>query len=220
LTLKSRKPNTGAGFQQCPYQFQGALIDKRNNQHENQRSTRRGKNMAGRPSKLTEAQWGEVLRQVMIDKRPMRDVAKEFGISAASVHKRISERSETVKEAAVARIEADKKMDALPVIEQIVAKDFANSLRDISKSLCEAAATGARNASRLSAMAALQLDGIDPCSPLESADRLQAASGLTKLANESASMGMGLLNANKKDTPIDPPMKALPLSAFYGKVKK
>ena len=63
--------------------------------------------------------------------------------------------------------------------------------------LAGAAKFGAATAHRLSGLAHGQVDKIDDANPMESQEVLQGISALTKMANDSSTIGMNLLNANK-----------------------
>lgn len=76
--------------------------------------------------------------------------------------------------------------------------DLAEKLRSISGSLASAAELGAKTAHRLQALANSEVAKVDDAQPLESVDALKGVSALTKLANDSASIALNLLNANKE----------------------
>ena len=86
-------------------------------------------------------------------------------------------------------------------MQQAQAISLAEKLRNISNSLAHAAENGAATAHRLSAIANLQVQKIDEEEPMNSQEQLQAISALTKIANDAASLGLGLVNANKGAAP-------------------
>jgi hypothetical protein len=78
--------------------------------------------------------------------------------------------------------------------------DLAEKLRSISTSLASAADLGAKTSHRLQALANSEVGKVDDADPL-SVDSLTALKGvgvLTKLANDSASIALNLLAANKE----------------------
>ncbi len=87
----------------------------------------------------------------------------------------------------------------LPVSEQLIAVNLASKLRAISDNLASAAQYGAQTAHRLSALANSEVAKVDDANPLarESVEAMKGVAVLTKLANDSASIALNLLNANK-----------------------
>jgi hypothetical protein len=74
-----------------------------------------------------------------------------------------------------------------------------NELRAISNNLATAARFGSKTAMDLSIIANEQVSKINADDPMDSAEVLQGISALTKIANESASIGINLINSNKKE---------------------
>lgn len=169
----------------------------------------------GRPSKLSPAQWVEVERRLLAGETA-RALGKEFGISEAGIRKKfganqtISAQSSQVRTAAEKIADANNALEALPIAQRGVAIGLAEKLRNISSSLASAAELGARTAHRLQALANTEVAKVDDAEPLASADSLKGVMVLTKLANDSASIALNLLAANKEtvqklhdDTPPD-----------------
>jgi len=86
----------------------------------------------------------------------------------------------------------------LPVSEQLIAVNLASKLRAISDNLASAAQYGAQTAHRLSALANSEVSKVDDAEPLKSIESLKGVAALTKLANDSASIALNLLAANKE----------------------
>lgn len=86
----------------------------------------------------------------------------------------------------------------LPLAQQHGALGLAYKLRNISTSLANAAELGSATAHRLQALANNEVNKIDDASPMQSLEVLKGVSALTRLANDSASIALNLLAANKE----------------------
>ena len=173
-----------------------------------------------RPSKLTPDQWKEVERRVIAGE-PIRAVAREFGINEAAIRQRVSTQTPRVKMVAEKLAEAQTALAELPVHQQYIAVSLAEKLRNISDNLAAAAQYGAQTAHRLSALANSEVAKVDDAEPLASVENLKGVAALTKLANESATIALNLLSANKDRISEVEDMeraKAIPsgLDHFYG----
>jgi len=151
----------------------------------------------GRPSKLSPDQWAEIERRLAAGEGAS-DLAREFGISPASVSVRVSKVSKKVSETAFKLAEAQTALAELPVAQQYAAVSLAEKLRAISVSLANAAELGAKTAHRLHALANSEVEKVDDASPLQSIEALKGVSVLTKLANDSSQIAVNLLNANRE----------------------
>ena len=155
-----------------------------------------------RPSKLTPDQWKEVERRLPIEGASA--LAREFGISEAGIRKKfgsnqtISSKSSKVRDVAHKLADAHTALAELPVRQQYIAVSLAEKLRNISDNLAAAASYGAQTAHRLSALANSEVAKVDDAEPLASVENLKGVAALTKLANESATIALNLLNANKE----------------------
>ena len=173
-----------------------------------------------RPSKLTPDQWKEVERRVLAGD-PIRAVARDFGINEAAIRQRVSTQTPRVKMVAEKLAEAQTALAELPVHQQYIAVSMAEKLRNISDNLAAAASYGAQTAHRLSALANSEVAKVDDAEPLASVENLKGVAALTKLANESATIALNLLSANKdriKEVEDMERTKAIPsgLDHFYG----
>ncbi|MBS3018555.1 hypothetical protein DJFAAGMI_01287 [Comamonas sp. PE63] len=153
----------------------------------------------GRPSKLTEKQWAEITARLVAGERAA-DLSREYGISKTSISMRVSKRAETIHCVADQVVQAEQSLASLPISEQIIAVNLASKLRAISDNLASAAQYGAQTAHRLSALANSEVAKVDDADPLkpESVDAMKGVAVLTKLANDSASIALNLLAANKE----------------------
>lgn len=153
-----------------------------------------------RPSKLSPAQWAEIDRRLAAGEG-VRDLAREFGVSPATVSKRgVSKQSKQVHVVAKQVAAAQTALAALPVAQQYTALNLADKLRNISSSLASAAELGAATAHRLHALANSEVTKVDDADPMASIDSLKNVGVLTKLANDSSHIALNLLAANKGTT--------------------
>lgn len=151
----------------------------------------------GRKSKLTDKQWAEIERR-MLEGESVRALAREFGVAEATIRLRKSTQVEEIKSVANQIVATERAVMALPIAAQITAHSLASKLRSISDNLASAAQYGAQTAHRLNALANSEVSKIDDASPLESGESLKGVMVLTRLANDSASIALNLLSANKE----------------------
>lgn len=179
----------------------------------------------GRKSKLSPEQWAEVERRIL-EGESIRSLAKEFAISDVSIRERIAKNGKIagVQEVAHKIVEAERSLAALPISAQITAHNLAARLRAISENLAGAAHYGAATAHRLAGIANAKVNEIDDAAPLdgESIDALKGVATLTKMANDSATIGLNLLAANKEQVQKlgEPERKPMTLADFYGRLPK
>jgi len=151
----------------------------------------------GRPSKLSEAQWTEIERR-LLEGESRRSLGREFGVSEGAIRQGVSARVEEIKDVAKTIVSVEERLAALPIGSQITTHSLAAKLRAISESLASAAQLGAATAHRLQALANTEVGKVDDANPLESVEALKGVSALTRLANDSASIALNLLSANKE----------------------
>jgi transposase-like protein len=144
----------------------------------------------GRPSKLTPTQWDEIGKRIASGESAAA-LAKTYGVNQSQISRRFSHDSQLrVKQVAHA-------IAALPVKEASAALSLADELRAISGHLAAAGRYGSATAHRLQALAHGEVQKIDDSNPLDSIEALKGVQALTRLANDAAQTGMGLLQANK-----------------------
>jgi hypothetical protein len=148
-----------------------------------------------RPPALSPLQQADVRRR-LAEGEGVRALAREFGVGVATI-KRLSEQSEHVRNVAEQVAAAQTALAALPVAQQHQALSLADKLRSISDNLAAAAMHGAATAHRLNALANAEVAKVDDADPLKSLEALRGVGVLSKLANESASVALNLLAANK-----------------------
>jgi transposase-like protein len=151
-----------------------------------------------RPSKLSPTQWQEIERRLAEGETPST-LAREFGVHPSQITRRVSQVSQKVREVAQKVANAQTALAELPAQQQYAAMSLADKLRNISTSLASAAEHGAATAHRLNALANSEVSKVDDAAPLseESITALKGVGVLTKLANDSASIALNLLAANK-----------------------
>ena len=155
----------------------------------------------GRPSKLTAEQWEEIAKRRM-DGESRRSLAREYGVSEASIREREEKigRLPTVEKVARMIVETESALKSMPVSAQVSAQNLAARFRSISDSYASAAEYGARTAHRLHALANSEVNKVDDADPLseESLAAMKGVSLLTKLGNDALVPASNLLAANKE----------------------
>jgi hypothetical protein len=157
----------------------------------------------GRPSKLTQEQWDRIGERLLAGETA-RGLGREFQVSEAAIRKRfgahqaVSAQSAQVRTVAEKLAEAHAALEVLPLAQRAVAVSLAEKLRSISSSLASAAELGAKTSHRLQSLANSQVAKVDDADPMGSINVLRDVGVLTKLANDSASIALNLLAANKE----------------------
>lgn len=152
----------------------------------------------GRKSKLTDRQWEQIGKRLLAGESG-RALAKEFGVSEATIRARFSTQVAEIKSVANQIVATDAALKALPISSQIAAHNLADELIAISTHLAGAGKYGAATAHRLSGIAHAKVQEIDDAAPMteQSYESLKGIAALTRMANESSQIGMNLLQANK-----------------------
>ncbi len=151
--------------------------------------------MKGRPPALTPAQQEEVRRRLAAGEG-VRALAIEFKVGKATIG-RLAGHAGQVRKVAETLAAAHTALAALPIAQQHDALSLAEKLRSISSSLASAAELGAKTSHRLQSLANSQVAKVDDADPMKSIGALRDVGVLTKLANDSASIALNLLAANK-----------------------
>ena len=150
----------------------------------------------GRPSKLPERLWAEIESR-HLKGESISKLAKEFKIGVQTVRDRVSVKNSEIKDVAKQLVEAEQRFSSLPVSVQVSVRTLADELKAISTHLAGAARFGAMTAHRLSGIAHTESNKIDDTSPLTDMETLKGISALTRMANESAGIGLNLIKANQ-----------------------
>ena len=152
----------------------------------------------GRPSKLTDIQWEAIGKRLLAGEKGA-PLAREYGVSTASISVRFSKRTQNVKDVAKQIVATDKAVSLLNVNVRIEAFSLADELKAISKAGTSAARYGMQTAHRLSMIANAQVERIDATATLEeNTEALKSVMAMTRGANDAAQIGLTLLNSNKE----------------------
>lgn len=159
---------------------------------------------AGRKSKLTDKQWAEVEKRVLLGES-LRIVAKSYGVTEFALRNHgITSLVKRDKLVANQLVTAEENLRALPIESQLLTLDLAASLRSISKHLAAAANNGAATAHRLSNYAHSYTEMIDDNAPLAvNEEALKAVEKFQDIANKAAQLGVSLLAANKENSTLN-----------------
>lgn len=168
----------------------------------------------GRKSVLTPEQWVEIERRHLVDGESLNSLAREFGVNESSLRRKIkpnkAESPNTpnpLQQLAVEKAANEKeakdiadRIAVLPIAKQQIVTDLSAKLRSVSDHLACAAEYGAMTAHRLAGIANQQIQKVNDADPLagDSVEILKGVGALTTLANQSAQLGMNLLQANKE----------------------
>lgn len=154
----------------------------------------------GRKSSLTDSQWEQIGKRLLLGVESARSIAREFGTSEASLRRKFPARRKDVKTVANQIVEAELALKRLPISSQIDALTLVDELKAISHHLASAGKYGAATSHRLSAIAHGKAQEIDDATPLdeESLVALKGIAALTRMSNEASEIGINLLRANKE----------------------
>lgn len=110
---------------------------------------------------------------------------------------------QNVREIAESIANVQTKLATLPVAQQYAAMSMAEKIRSIGNSLASAAELGAKTALRLHSLANSEVNKVDDVDPLGNVEVLKGVSALTKLANDSSALALGLMSGNKAAPMVD-----------------
>lgn len=153
--------------------------------------------MAGKRTRLDEKTWEEITRRFIVGGESASVLGRAYGTSEASIRKRCSAKKCELKTLSNQIVTVSDKYLALNHSSRFIVDDLVANLKVISNNLGSAAAHGAITAAALSRMAIKQIEKVNEDEPLEHMAELNTVGVLTKLSNESASLGMQLLAANR-----------------------
>jgi hypothetical protein len=157
-----------------------------------------------RPSKLSPEQWAEIERRLAASESASA-LAREFGVHASQITRRVTQVSQQVREVAEKVAIAQTALAELPVARQYSALSLADEIRGLQNDVLAATRLGAKSSLRLHAMANTELQKVDDAEPLKSQDALKGVAVLTKMANESMAPALAVLQASKDRLREDPP---------------
>jgi hypothetical protein len=152
-----------------------------------------------RPSKLTDYQWSEIKRRLLSGEKAA-DLSREFKISKATITERVTKRIELNKAVANQMVTAEVAFRSLPISEQFDVNSIMDNMKAVLFHTSASAKYGAATSHRLSGIAHGKVQLIDDAAPIspESMESLKGIAVLTRMANESAEIGLNLIKANKE----------------------
>lgn len=161
---------------------------------------------AGRPSKLSDEKWAEVIR-LHAGGESAAELSRRYKVHPSQITRRVSQPAKSVKAVAVLVAEAELAMDSLPISHQGIARNLADQLKGIGSDMLETSGIHAKNARKLAQLAQVTLDQVDDeavALGMESAEEgIKRVMRLTTVSNEAGRMPMGLLTAGKNFKPDD-----------------
>lgn len=153
---------------------------------------------AGRPSKLSDAKWSELIRRHAGGEKAC-DLAREFKVSPTQISRRVSQVAQHVKTVAAQLADAETAFESLPITQQHSARTIADQLKTTTANLARAAATASGTTARLHDLAGKALDQFETATdPGEKGKAIGNANGFLEMANTAASVPLRLLAANKE----------------------
>lgn len=172
----------------------------------------------GRKSALTDDQWAEIERRMLLGGESAYKLAEEFSVNESSIRRRIKpnkadkaefgeksvpELRAIANRKAAADVEASavqSVIGSLPYVQQQIVMTLAQRLSNITGHLAGAAEFGASTAHRLSGIANAKVSEVDDSKPLDDDSRkaLTDIAALQKMANEASLIGMSLIKANQE----------------------
>jgi len=150
-----------------------------------------------RPSNLTEKQWVEVSRRRALGET-VRGLAKEFGVSPASISGRTTKTSETLKTVANQLFEAEAVVRRLPILEQVAVRSLSERLLAVSMNLVDTVEISSRTALKLATAANIHAETINVNDDIGTQSiALASVVAMTRASNEAAEPGLKLLALNR-----------------------
>ena len=159
-----------------------------------------------RPPALNPTQQEEVRRRLAAGEG-VRALAREYKVGSATI-RRLATHSAQVRNVAEKLAAAQDALATLPAAHQYAAISLSEKLRNISVSLASAAELGAKTAHRLQSLANSEVARVEDSDPMASMGNLRNVGVLTKLANDSASIALNLLAANRDRIGSEPPAES------------
>jgi len=149
--------------------------------------------MAGRPSNLTDRQWGEIGKR-RANGESVSALAREFKVAKSRISERFSGKTENIKELATQLVAVEAAIERLPVSEQSSVMAFADNLKHIAQSASAGGRSGMKGAASLMARFERQVANLPADADM---DDLRPIAALAETAQKGASLGLALMNANR-----------------------
>lgn len=148
----------------------------------------------GRPSKLTESQWEDLLRKLASGDATVTELARRYKVSKTSISKRVSQHADVAKSLAHSLVEVETKIEALPKSQQRVIRTLADKLKMVQEHYADAAENGAEAAAHLTGLGRARAKELDENADVES---LKTVAALYETANKALLPASQLIAANK-----------------------
>ena len=145
-----------------------------------------------RPSKLSESQWQEIGRRLVLGESA-RSLAREYGVSETAIRKRFGSHAKEILTTAKELSSVEQKVKKMEVGSQALVRTVTDYLNSIGTNLALAADRNTRTSARLAALAETQMTKVEE----GDMGALPGVSILTKCSNEAASIGVAFLGTNK-----------------------
>ena len=149
----------------------------------------------GRPSKLTDKQWGEIGRR-LTNGEGVNELAREYKVNKAAISRRFSQQTETLRNLANTIVTAERTLEGLPVAQQSCVMSLVDQLKGIQNDYAKTAANGAKTAAHLSDLA--QRKSARFTEDVETED-LRTVAALSDTANKALLPASNLIAANKPE---------------------
>lgn len=148
----------------------------------------------GRPSKLSDKQWAEVMR-LHANGEKAASLAKKYKVSPTQISRRVSQVSQELQNVAALVAQAETTFDALPVSHQSCVRSLADQIKGLAVGVTAVAATSAETGRILALHANQKARDLGPdLNP----DDVRLVVGLQEGANRAISSGLDILRANKE----------------------
>lgn len=153
----------------------------------------------GRKSKTTPEQDQRLIERHVAGES-IRSLAKEVGISEASLRQKISTQATEIKSVANQIVATEKAMQSLPWHARNLARSRAALMVTIEDNVFAGIVNSSAAFVKLTSMANTELLKVDEADLLsdDSKARLSIVGGLNKMANEAVGPAMTLVNGNKE----------------------
>jgi len=96
----------------------------------------------GRPSKLSDPQWAEVIRRKIAGEKGS-DLARDYNVDPAQITRRVTQHAKLIESVAHQVADAETAFENLPVSQQACARTLADQLKGIQANYARSAAAGA-----------------------------------------------------------------------------
>lgn len=156
----------------------------------------------GRNSKLTDAQWEKIGKRLLAGES-LSALAREFGVSKASLSTRFSKRIQTVKDVANQIVATEKALSNLNVSEQMAARSRADTLKAIEENVLSSSRSGSALAAHIMDVAYNSVKKIDKSAPLDEESKaiISDAWSIARTANSANEGAFNLMKVNKDREP-------------------